>query len=91
MCLTTPSLSMTYVTRPGKRPKVLGTPYSLLMLPYSSLSRVKDRSCFMAKLLCDSTESELIPITSASSFPNSSKLSLKTQTSLVQPGESSFG
>ena len=53
-------------------------------LSHSALSRVKGRSCLSAKFLCHSTESELIPITSASGLRNPSKPLLKAQTSLVQ-------
>jgi hypothetical protein len=53
-------------------------------LSTSSLSRVKGRSCLFAKFLCYSTESELIPITSASGLLNSLKPLLKARTSLVQ-------
>jgi hypothetical protein len=58
-----------------------------IQLPYlgpSLLSRVKGRSCLSAKFLCHSTESELIPATSASGLLNPSKPLLKARTSLVQ-------
>ena len=62
---TTPFLSITNVTRPGRRPNVLGTPYFLRTSPFASESSVNGSLWRLANFACDDAESELTPITSA--------------------------
>jgi hypothetical protein len=81
-----------YVSYPtGEDTQGIGYPVETSDLTSFIAEQGERWSCFSAKLLCDSTESELIPMTSASNSRNSSKLSLKAQASLVQPRVSSLG
>ena len=88
---TTPSGSITNVTLPGRIPMVRATPHCLRTLPPASLSRVNGRLCLAAKALWESTESELMPMTTAPASVKSWWLSRNAHDSAVQPGVSSFG
>src|SRR6266851_1950396 len=90
-CRTTPVLSITYVTRPGRRPSVRSTPYSARTVLSRSDSSRNGSAWRSMNRRCDFTESELTPRTSAPWAVNSSYLSRNARASRTQPGVSSLG
>src|ERR1700722_11366042 len=90
-CRTFPVRSTTKVARPGMMPSVDFTPHRARTLPPSSLRSVMGSLCLLANWSCESSESELMPTTSAPAAANESYRSRKVHASTVQPGVSSFG